>query len=1038
MEGVEMLCESRPPGQPARLLRPAAFLAALVLLVCPPVLAADPVNQSVSPNSGTLPVASNLFVTVTHTDSLGGNNISGSYLILNSVIDGANGVYLFYDGNVNQLKLRNDANTAWIGGVTPGVSTVLENSRCKVYVSQCYANVQGNTLTLQWCIELKTSMAGRTLNAYVYSTNKSAGKDGWDQFATYTAGPAPTQSPSNASVSPASGSVQINTPTMFTGVYSDPDGAANLSGCYLLANTTLSGVAAVYVWYDANNNRLWIRNDANTAWEGGFAPGWGNTIENSQFILYCDQTSVTRNGNNLTINWKIELKPATMGASVKAWMYCLDKTGAFDGWDQKGAWSIVTDNDTPGNFVLGIPARVPAGYQQQFEAIFRDLDGADDLTSGYILINTSLNGGQGVYIWADALTGKFWLRNDANTAWLGGYEPGTDITVENSRCRLNFKDISVYADGNDVSVYLWVTFKPLMAGQKYTAWMYAADQQGANSGFVEVNTFTVYQPQPPVNVGVQPAGGVLLSNTVLRLKTTQSDPNGPYNIKSSYLLLDEILDGANACYLWFDAANWKLYLRNDQNTAWLGGVQPGWSEVVENSTVKLHCDQTVVRDDANSMEVHWFLEFKTPAAPRNVNAWLYATNWYNLGDGWDQIGSFTITPVNPSTAEGRLQTLISSDGVEIDPCAEFDWFDAYNTAHPSDKTGILGWSIARVACAVSDIESKYGVSSDAMASIASFQTAVTFAASGEMAKLASVPVGFVTGHGADALKPQADSAESRFTVKPASSDELTPAALAADIKNDLIPALQEAISALAPIIADTSFLASFTVFDGQTGHIRTEEVQMYRAALETVLALLSTAVAYSWDDTGFDWARGPNEMDANLDGLLTPAEYLPGGSFGTLVDAAAITTGWNALNAALDDAMDVAENGFAVADPDQFLQMVKSIDWGMLLGALDEVDQALSGRIVVPYEYSTGVQWHRQWHETFVTVDLSRFWLNPITNLRALAPTMALRRTYYGEPYVQVVSIPDPTMNGIFPRGAWQIPIDLWNYWFGEDEEPFF
>ena len=31
-------------------------------------------------------------------------------------------------------------------------------------------------------------------------------------------------------------------------------------------------------WYSASVNRLYLRNNANTAWLGGFAPGSANTI----------------------------------------------------------------------------------------------------------------------------------------------------------------------------------------------------------------------------------------------------------------------------------------------------------------------------------------------------------------------------------------------------------------------------------------------------------------------------------------------------------------------------------------------------------------------------------------------------------------------------------------------------------------------------------------------------------------------------------------------------------------------------------------
>ncbi len=1025
-EGVIMYSQFSRTGRPHGRRSPgtALVLAALVLVVACAPLGAAPVNQSVSPESGTLPVASTVTLTVTHSDSAGAAGIRSSYLLLNGVVSGLNSVYLYYDASANQLKLRNENNTGWLQGA-PGSGAVIENTRCKVFCAQTSVSSSGSTLAVNWRLELKSPMAGRSVNAYVFC-EAASGKTAWDTLGTYIVGAVPAQPPANVSVTPASGPIQINTPTTITGVYSDADGAGNLAGCYLLANTTLIAKNAVYLWYDTVNDRLWARNDESTGWVGGFAPGSADTIETGLFKLYCEETAVSQSGNNLTVRWRVELKPVALGASVKAWMYALDRTAKGAGWDQKAAWSIVSDNDAPGGFEVGIPTRVPVGPRTQFWARFADKDGAADLKGVYLLINSTLTGKDGIYLWGDAAEGRIYLRNDANTVWIGGFEPGSSNIIENSRCKVYCAETEVYEVGDRLEIVYSVELKAPMADKTVSAWMYAVDWQGANSGWEKVSYFTGYWPQPPMNESISPLSGDLLSGTVTEIRTTQTDPEGAYSINGSYLLVDEALDGANACYLWYDAANYKVYLRNDQNNAWLGGYAPDSDTVIENSTVRLRCRDIEIYNEARTLTIVWAVEFKTPAAPRNVKAWLYASNWYGKTDGFDQMGSYTIRRNDASTARGRLQALISADE-EVDACAEFDWFDAYRTANPGDKTAILGWSIARVACAVSEVQSKYGVSDDTMASVANFQNAVKLAASDDLPELAQLPVNFVTGHGAETL---ASSGASALAMQPASAEEeLTPGALAADIKSQVIPAIEDAIGALDPVISDTSFAVAFTSFDGQVGNVRTEEVRMYRAALKAALALLSTAVAYSWDDTGFDWNRSPEEMDLNQDGLLAPAEYLPGGSFGTLTDATAMTTAWNALNGALDDAMAVAENDFAVDDPDQFLRSVVAVDWGAMLGVLDEADLALAGRVVVPVPYEAGP--HFDETTALVTMDLSRFWLNPIADLRALAPVFALGRDYWNSQYVTVRSLPDPTMNGIFPRGARQIPLELWNEWFG-------
>ena len=126
-EGVIMYSQFSRTGRPHCRRSPETPLVLLCLalvLACAP-LGAAPVNQSVSPGSGTLPVASTVTLTVTHSDSAGAAGIRSSYLLLNGVVSGLNGVYLYYDAAANQLKLRNENNTVWLGGAAPGSGAVI-------------------------------------------------------------------------------------------------------------------------------------------------------------------------------------------------------------------------------------------------------------------------------------------------------------------------------------------------------------------------------------------------------------------------------------------------------------------------------------------------------------------------------------------------------------------------------------------------------------------------------------------------------------------------------------------------------------------------------------------------------------------------------------------------------------------------------------------------------------------------------------------------------------------------------------------------
>jgi len=88
-----------------------------------------------------------------------------------------------------------------------------------------------------------------------------------------------------------------------------------------------------------------LRNNANTAWLGGFLPGAAKIIENSYAKLNCAQTTVTETANTLTINWQVSFKSTFLGAK-NMYLYVKDEFNAYQNWTQKGKITIQTTGDT--------------------------------------------------------------------------------------------------------------------------------------------------------------------------------------------------------------------------------------------------------------------------------------------------------------------------------------------------------------------------------------------------------------------------------------------------------------------------------------------------------------------------------------------------------------------------------------------------------------------------------------------------------------------------------------------------------------------
>ena len=124
-----------------------------------------------------------------------------------------------------------------------------------------------------------------------------------------------------------------------TVTYHDPDGWRNIYLAQLLVNDRLDSRHAFYIYYDACWNRIYMMNDAGTAWLGGFRPGSSHSIENSQAILDLFNTSVSGDGNTLSLKLRVTFKDNFVGTR-RAYQLVKDFGGIKNGWNEVGTWTI--------------------------------------------------------------------------------------------------------------------------------------------------------------------------------------------------------------------------------------------------------------------------------------------------------------------------------------------------------------------------------------------------------------------------------------------------------------------------------------------------------------------------------------------------------------------------------------------------------------------------------------------------------------------------------------------------------------------------
>jgi hypothetical protein len=134
----------------------------------------------VTPSANTQAVGATQQYVTTFTDPEGASDLKYLFLNIASSAGGTSqAIYASYDALTNQIKIRNDTNTAWLGPITPGVAADIQNSWGIVHGAGCSVSANGDKLTITWSIEFKAPLAGTTKNVYLYAQDKLDWVDAW-------------------------------------------------------------------------------------------------------------------------------------------------------------------------------------------------------------------------------------------------------------------------------------------------------------------------------------------------------------------------------------------------------------------------------------------------------------------------------------------------------------------------------------------------------------------------------------------------------------------------------------------------------------------------------------------------------------------------------------------------------------------------------------------------------------------------------------------------------------------------------------------
>jgi FG-GAP-like repeat len=440
--------------------------------------AGPPTIVSLSPSAG---AGTSVKFTAVYADPNGASDLQEAFLLVNSLLSGVNGCSVRYQPQGKLLSLGNDAGTAYLTALTLGVAGTASNSRCTLNAGTSTAVMAGNDLTLTVALSFTAAITG-TPNVYLSAVGLSEQTSASVKEGTWT--PNPTAGPpAIVSLSPNTGAGASVT---FKAVYSDPNGAGDLSTLLLQMNTTQSGSNGCFVYYQPLGNHLYLANNAGAWITPALTPGVAGTAANSQCTLNAASSSVTMAGNNLTLNVALSFT-GTFVDSRNVYLYAGGFSGQNSGWVKEGAWTPNPIAQPP--TVVSLSPNTGTGTSVTLKAIYSDPNGAGDLNELLLQVNSARGTANACYVYYQPQGNHLYLANNAG-AWITpALTPGVAGTAANSQCSLDAASSSVAMAGNNLTLTVALTFNGAFVGPK-NVYLYAAGASGQNSGWVTKGAWT--------------------------------------------------------------------------------------------------------------------------------------------------------------------------------------------------------------------------------------------------------------------------------------------------------------------------------------------------------------------------------------------------------------------------------------------------------------------------------------------------------------------------------------------------------------------
>jgi len=287
---------------------------------------------------------------------------------------------------------------------------------------------------------------------------------------------------------------------------------------------------------------------------------------------------------------------------------------------------------------VGVSPASGSASSQSMVFTFTDPRGSQDLDIVNVLINNFLDGRNACYLAYSRTSSVLYLLAD-NGGTLQPLTLNGSGSVSNSQCTVAGAGSSVNLSGNNLALTLNLTFSAAFAGNKVT-YMAARDLEGDNSGWGALGTWGVPGLTTfPAAVGVSPARTTGSSQTFI---FTFSDTKGVTDLGVVNVLINNFLDGRQACYVAYSQPFKVLYLVGDAGGGLSSGLTLGGSGNVSNSQCTVNSAGSSASGTGNTLTLTLNISF-TAGFDGNRVIYLAARDSTGANNyGWQALGSLTI------------------------------------------------------------------------------------------------------------------------------------------------------------------------------------------------------------------------------------------------------------------------------------------------------------------------------------------------------------------------------------------------------------